>query len=70
MGAAHRLVVEVHSAAAQHNVVEREARWLAGGLPGWRLEALQNIVNVIAPLPQVGQRHSRVFYTDGIQHGG
>ena len=56
----HRLVGEIKLPAGEAQVIQRELQRLAGRLVGRRSQALDDVVDVKAPVAQVRQRQHRL----------
>ncbi len=68
MRLAGRLVVEVDLAIGEHQVVQRKTRRGACGRFLGRLQAVQDVVDVVAPLAQVGHGQHRRFHRNRVRH--
>jgi hypothetical protein len=66
---ADRLIVKHDGAAAQAQVVQRESRGLGGGGLRRAPQAVEHVVQVIAPVPLTFQPHGRRFDGDRLHHG-
>jgi RNA-binding protein YhbY len=65
---AHRVVNEIERAAVQREVVKSELRRLARRLVGRRCELFENVVDVVAATPQVGEPGHGPVHRDGVHH--